>query len=208
LTHLFSQDTLEIAPMSDSGTKPGMIDLTCTVCGTKLRVSNEIDSFACIGCGAEFMVQRTGVVISIRPVTEDLNDTVQNQRIASELTITRLEEEIAVDQAQLEERREQYAGEVAVMAHKMPGSMFYIVDAALAALGVFMIFNVDTMNRIIGVVLLAVAAVLLAYGLLQFRRITTAWSALLDDQQTELIAAQANITDKQAQLDALLHELA
>ena len=71
------------------------ITLTCPSCGSKLKITEEIERFACISCGNEHIVKRGEGAISIQPVVEGIAKVqVGVDKTASELAITRLNKEI------------------------------------------------------------------------------------------------------------------
>jgi len=78
------------------------ITLTCPTCGSRLKITKDIDRFACESCGNEHLVKRDGGVISIAPVLEELKDVgIKVERVqqgidktVSELAIRRVEEDI------------------------------------------------------------------------------------------------------------------
>ncbi len=85
------------------------ITLTCPSCGGKLQVTPDLDRFACMFCGAEHIVRRSGGAISLSPVVEaitKIQEGVQGVRgsvekvqtgvdkTTSELALRRLKEEI------------------------------------------------------------------------------------------------------------------
>jgi DNA-directed RNA polymerase subunit RPC12/RpoP len=49
-----------------------MTKLTCRTCGAKLELTDDIDRFSCSHCGNEFIVQRQGGIVSLKPVVDEL----------------------------------------------------------------------------------------------------------------------------------------
>jgi hypothetical protein len=71
------------------------ITLSCPSCGAKLKITNDIDRFACSFCGNEHIVKRDGGVIVLKPIMDRLDKIDSStDRTASELAINRLKEEI------------------------------------------------------------------------------------------------------------------
>jgi predicted RNA-binding Zn-ribbon protein involved in translation (DUF1610 family) len=71
------------------------ITLTCPNCGGKLRITTEIDRFACAYCGHEHIVRRGVGTISLQPVVDGLHEVKNGvDKTSSELAIKRLNEEI------------------------------------------------------------------------------------------------------------------
>ena len=57
-----------------------VLRLTCPVCETRLRVSADIARFACLNCGTELLVEKTGDVLRLVPSeasTSQMSDTQQ-----------------------------------------------------------------------------------------------------------------------------------
>jgi len=73
------------------------ISLTCPSCGGKLQLTNDVERFACANCGNEHVVKRSGGVVTIAPVIDELKKVqVGVDKTASELAIKRLQEEIRI----------------------------------------------------------------------------------------------------------------
>lgn len=69
--------------------------LSCPSCGAKLQIGNDVDKFACGYCGNEHVVKRSGGIISLAPVVEQLKDVkIGVDKTASELAVRRLRQEI------------------------------------------------------------------------------------------------------------------
>lgn len=67
------------------------ITLTCTNCGGKLQITQDIERFACGYCGIEHIVRRGSGIISIAPVVEGLKRIQEGtDKTASELAVVRL----------------------------------------------------------------------------------------------------------------------
>jgi hypothetical protein len=72
------------------------VTLSCPTCGAKLEVSKEINRFACGHCGNEHIVIRSGGMVSLNPVGEDLKQIQKGtDQTAAELAIRRLTNEIS-----------------------------------------------------------------------------------------------------------------
>jgi ribosomal protein S27AE len=71
------------------------VTLTCPSCGASLKVTEDLDRFACSYCGTEQIVRRSTGTISLSPVVKGLRDVrVGVDKTASELAIRRLKGEI------------------------------------------------------------------------------------------------------------------
>lgn len=74
---------------------PDFVTLSCPSCGTRLQISNELSRFACSHCGNEHVVKRSGGIVSLDPVVEQLKNVRTGvDKTASELAIKRLKDEI------------------------------------------------------------------------------------------------------------------
>lgn len=80
-----------------------MIKLSCSSCGGKLEITPDIERFACGHCGTEWIVNRSGGIVSLKAVEEQLGDIKKHtgktadstQYIALDAKIKDLEKEIA-----------------------------------------------------------------------------------------------------------------
>jgi predicted RNA-binding Zn-ribbon protein involved in translation (DUF1610 family) len=78
------------------------VSLSCPSCGGRLKITNDIERFACAYCGIEHIVKRGEGIISLAPVVEGLQRIQSGvDKTASELAIPRLEKEIADLESQL-----------------------------------------------------------------------------------------------------------
>lgn len=71
---------------------PDFITLTCPSCGGKLKITEDIERFACAHCGIEHLVRRGEGIVSLSPVFKGIAKGVDNT--AFELAITRLDKDI------------------------------------------------------------------------------------------------------------------
>ena len=88
------------------------ISLSCPTCGDKLKITNNMNNFACGHCGSEHIVKREGGVITL--VTPDENKKVINDGVdktESKLAIPRLEREIKQFEIELSEIRAKFTTE-------------------------------------------------------------------------------------------------
>jgi hypothetical protein len=130
------------------------VTLTCPSCGGKLQITSDLDRFACGYCGTEHVVRRGGGVVSLAPVVEGLKEVkVGVDKTASELAIQRLRQDIA----ELEKRKKEI-GEVGA-----PKALFTIAGLVAFGLGLWGFLADRSSLCIWGVVLLAVAFVLLVW---------------------------------------------
>ena len=72
------------------------VTLSCPSCGGKLKITSDIDRFACTYCGQEHIVNRGEGVIYLSPITDSVQKIETNtDKTASELAIVRLQKEIS-----------------------------------------------------------------------------------------------------------------
>jgi hypothetical protein len=72
------------------------ITLSCPTCGGKLHITPDVDRFACVHCGNEHLVKRTGGVVALQPLAESLSSLKDaTDRTASEMALRRLSDELA-----------------------------------------------------------------------------------------------------------------
>lgn len=56
-----------------------MIRLSCRSCGAKLELTEDIDRFSCAHCGSEWVVNRSGGIISLKAVEEEKQASKEEQ---------------------------------------------------------------------------------------------------------------------------------
>lgn len=72
------------------------ISLTCPSCSGQLRITADIERFACVYCGTEHIVKRGGGMVSLAPVVQGLAKVQAGvDRTAAELAIQRLTGDVA-----------------------------------------------------------------------------------------------------------------
>lgn len=82
----------------------GFITLSCPSCGHKLQITEDVERFACAACGNEHVVNRTGGIISLKPVIDGIKGVkVGVDKTSSELAIARLKEEIRSLESEMRE---------------------------------------------------------------------------------------------------------
>lgn len=78
------------------------ISLTCPSCGGKLKITSEIERFACVFCGNEYLVKRGDGIVTLAPVIDQIKTMNQGiDKTNAELAMLRLREDIR----QLEKRK-------------------------------------------------------------------------------------------------------
>jgi hypothetical protein len=74
---------------------PDLITISYPSCGNKLQITNNADRFACAACGNEHIENRSGDIISRKPVIDGINGVkVDDDKTASELAIEWLDNEL------------------------------------------------------------------------------------------------------------------
>lgn len=71
------------------------VTLSCPSCGGKLEITQDINRFACMHCGREHIVKRSGGIVSISPIMDAIKKVeIGVDKTVSELAITRIQKEI------------------------------------------------------------------------------------------------------------------
>ena len=79
----------------EPNTKSTFITLTCPSLSGNVKITDDMNRFACGHCGNEHIVRRSGGTISLTPVVEGLRKVQSGvDKTASELAIVRLKKEI------------------------------------------------------------------------------------------------------------------
>jgi hypothetical protein len=101
------------------------IKLSCTNCGAKLDVYEDMDRFACGYCGTEMMAQRRGGTVVLKAVVQAIEKVqIGTDKTAAELAIVRLEKEREKLNAELAEQtgtKDQQVGCSAVLVFILGG---------------------------------------------------------------------------------------
>jgi DNA-directed RNA polymerase subunit RPC12/RpoP/cell division protein FtsL len=63
-----------------------MTKLTCKSCGGKLELTDDIDQFSCGYCGTEWLVNRRGGIVSLKPIEEKLQKIEEHTKATSKHT--------------------------------------------------------------------------------------------------------------------------
>jgi hypothetical protein len=189
--------------MISSIAQPALIALTCPACGAKLRVSSGAHTCACPSCGSEFTVECWGDAVSLQPVTEGLSDILaQNQRIANELAIARLEEEIAASGAKNQQLVTQLEQDLATVG-KDPGSHLYLAAVSMALVGFFFLVTGNSSNLGFGLFMILAGLGLFFFGVWRATKLIDERNALLEYCRQQVHAMETTINDSEAQIDAL-----
>lgn len=77
-----------------------MVKLSCKSCGAKLELTDDIDRFTCAHCGSEWLVNRSGGIISLKALEENLEKVERHTEATSKHT------EIIADEIRIKRIRE------------------------------------------------------------------------------------------------------
>ena len=81
---------------------PDFVTLSCPTCGGQLQITKDLERFACGHCGNEHVVRRGGGIVTLSPVVEGLKRIERGtDRVAAELALKRLSEELRESERQL-----------------------------------------------------------------------------------------------------------
>lgn len=129
------------------------VSLTCPSCGGKLQIGNDVDRFACSYCGCEHVVKRSGGIVSLAPVIEEIR-SVKNgvDKTASELAIKRLQEEQNKVRKSIPDDNPGCLGKI--------GNLFIVVALLALLYGFFSLLSGEESSLIIALVVFAVFLIL------------------------------------------------
>lgn len=89
------------------------VTLTCTSCGGKLKITPDLENFACSYCGVEYMVKRDEGTIALKPLVDELMKmSVSLEKAANQIEINRLNLEISQLASRNEGLKKQYHQEI------------------------------------------------------------------------------------------------
>ena len=168
------------------------ITLTCPSCGSKLKITEEIERFACISCGNEHIVKRGEGAISIQPVVEGIAKVqVGVDKTASELAIVRINRELH----DLEDEYRHLSADYPGGTGSSSSMIFYIgivtIIFFLLALFVFRNKNYDGLIIVTGAALISIGFLYSVFMRVKEREATI---------EMKLIKLENKITDKKKEL--------
>jgi DNA-directed RNA polymerase subunit RPC12/RpoP len=71
------------------------VSLSCPSCGAKLEITSDIEKFACMHCGNEHVVKRSGGIVTLHPLIEEIKKLSSGiDTTGAELSLVRIEKEI------------------------------------------------------------------------------------------------------------------
>lgn len=136
----------------------GFITLTCPSCGGKLKITKDIERFACAHCGTEHLVTRGDGIVSLAPVLELVSKGVDFT--ASELAIVRLDKEIIETELQLNNIKASFSELRSEGKHFSVSSIILIILVVIV--GCIMAFSGELFIIIFGILL----AILIPIGII------------------------------------------
>jgi len=170
------------------------ITLTCPSCGGKLKITEDIERFACAHCGTEHLVKRSGGIVALKPVFVSMSKGVDNT--ASELALVRLDKEIDIVQKKLAEMNS------LLNEHKMDAKAYKSRKSVYTVIGVILLISgiaLVTLTECISLGVFAIAA-----GIVSL--FTYLGSGTKDDTSHKLIKLQDSIGQLKAKLIKLKKE--
>ena len=139
---------------------PDFITLSCPSCGHKLQITENIDRFACAACGNEHVVNRTGGIVTLKPVIDSIkNVQVGVDKTASELAIKRISEDIL----QLQNKVEDIYNQESYLSHLTRSREIWIIIIGLLIFGMLILFanfNENPSFALFGLILLVIGIIL------------------------------------------------
>ena len=107
------------------------IILQCPSCGANLEITPDMTAFACGYCSTQQMVQRRGGSVSLKLIGEAIARVQRGtDRTASELAIRRIQDELAVVEAQRTKLQSVYAAGDTITGYWITGfviSLFFAI---------------------------------------------------------------------------------
>jgi predicted RNA-binding Zn-ribbon protein involved in translation (DUF1610 family) len=122
------------------------ITLSCPSCGHKLQITEDIDRFACAACGNEHIVNRSGGVVTLKPIIDSIQKVqVGVDKTASELAIVRLKNEIGEIESKINSATSEQGGECGIIG---------VIAFGLLALVLLFFESTRLVGLVIGVLLI------------------------------------------------------
>lgn len=152
------------------------ITLSCNACGGKLKITQEINNFACAYCGTEYAVNRGDGVISLNPLTDEIIKVKEGvDKTASELAIARLKDEISNlsdDQKNVDNELSSWTEKRGVereeLVNKLKGKrntrILFLVIGSVVLSSICFIFILNLGPEICGIMALVIIAIFLILG--------------------------------------------
>jgi hypothetical protein len=192
-----------------------VVRLSCPTCGGRLEIKPGMTRLACGYCGNEHVVHRDGGTITLEAVGENLVKIVgSTERTAMELTLTRLEKELA----QLRSEQSAGASKIKTLEHEIAstrgtidlGGWDKVLLATIIGGALIMIIVGDT--SLVGLVGLGSASAVLALRLADsYRRnqryITTILEPQLESADSSLEQLAETIAKKEQEYRAITAKL-
>ncbi len=146
-----------------------MITLACPSCGGNLRVTEEIDRFACPYCSREHLVERSSGHVTLVPMVKQLDRIGTGvDRQSSEMAIRRLREDKRIVKRRIEEWSDELAFARARYKAKRGNAILQTVIAVCSAIPGVALCAMDDKSIPCGVLLLFTAFFCGLAGLVNF----------------------------------------
>ena len=166
------------------------VKLSCPSCGSTLKVTSDVDRFACAHCGSEWIVKRGGGVVSLAPVTEGLKRVQTGvDKTAAELAIRRLREDLQVVNIQIGDLNREMSYHQQKVKDKLIGEKnnlwlgFGYITALLFIFLLYLVLNlfVRTEMPILGA---GIAGIVLGVSLAMLLSMILSWLLVLPKQRS------------------------
>jgi hypothetical protein len=133
--------------------------LSCPSCGGKLQITNDIERFACSHCGNEHLVRRSGGLVSVLPIVDELAKVkIGVDKTASELAIRRL-------QGELDDLEKEYADNYSRKSRTITPILVWMIvimgGLYFAIVGLYFATSTDLTTIILGIALLVFGSLFL-----------------------------------------------
>jgi len=74
-----------------------VLALNCVSCGSNLKITGDMEKFACGYCGTQQIVERRGGTVALKPLTDAISKVqAGTDKTAAELALRRLREELGI----------------------------------------------------------------------------------------------------------------
>jgi ABC-type multidrug transport system fused ATPase/permease subunit len=178
---------------------PDFITLSCPSCGSPLQITEDIERFACKACGNEHIVNRSGGIVTLKPVLDVIKKMqVGVDKTASELAISRLTKEINEVEAQINS----VLGRKIITKERKSRRTLYIIIGFIFILGLGGLFSEA---RSIGSIFLAVIMLIVPVAVVVLNILDDRRRKAMVEEQQRTNAEDFNQLNKQ--LDRLKSEL-
>jgi predicted RNA-binding Zn-ribbon protein involved in translation (DUF1610 family) len=149
------------------------ITLACPSCGGSLRITDDVERFACKYCGREHLVRRRvdrsgHAYVDLEPIVAKLTKIDRKMdRHTAELAIQRLRQDRRGLKGRIDEWRDEYSAAKADAGRAVGRLVFAVIFMALGGVGALIAFNATRGDgpapciALAGVVIAAISAIVL-----------------------------------------------